>query len=63
MGSALLADNQIGAKTMGQYHKVYNLDKKEFIHAHKIGIGLKLTEQCGPCDIPTTSAAPVTVCQ
>lgn len=32
---------------MGQYHKVYNLDKKEYIHAHDIDLGLKLMEQCG----------------
>jgi hypothetical protein len=30
---------------MGQYHKVYNLDKKEFIHPHHIDNGLKLMEQ------------------
>lgn len=32
---------------MGQYHTVYNLDKKQFIHAHDIDNGLKLMEQCG----------------
>lgn len=32
---------------MGQYHKVYNLDKKEYIHAHRIDCGLKLREQYG----------------
>jgi hypothetical protein len=32
---------------MGQYHKVYNLDRKEFIHPHKIDCGLKLVEQMG----------------
>jgi len=32
---------------MGQYHKLYNLDKKEYIHAHRIDNGLKLMEQCG----------------
>lgn len=42
---------------MGQYHKVYNLDKREFIHAHDIDNGLKLLEQCGPGDQPTTSDA------
>lgn len=30
---------------MGQYHRTYNLDKKEFIHPHSIGNGLKLYEQ------------------
>lgn len=42
---------------MGQYHKVYNIDKREFIHAHRIDNGLKLLEQCGPGDTPTTSDA------
>lgn len=32
---------------MGQYHSVYNLDKKERIHAHDINNGLKLMEQVG----------------
>lgn len=32
---------------MGQYHKLYNLDKKEYVHAHNIDNGLKLMEQCG----------------
>ena len=32
---------------MGQYHKVYNVDKKEMLHAHKLGLGLKLMEQVG----------------
>lgn len=32
---------------MGQYHKVYNIDKKQFIHPHKIDNGLKLVEQIG----------------
>jgi len=32
---------------MGQYHDVYNLDKKERIHAHDLGLGLKLLEQMG----------------
>jgi hypothetical protein len=30
---------------MGQYHYVVNLDKKEFINPHKLGIGLKAWEQ------------------
>ena len=30
---------------MGQYHKLYNLDKKEFINPHAINNGLKLREQ------------------
>lgn len=40
---------------MGQYHKVYNLDKKEFIHPHDIDNGLKLYEQVG--HISSTSTA------
>jgi hypothetical protein len=32
---------------MGQYHELYNLDKKEFVHGHRINNGLKLMEQCG----------------
>ena len=30
---------------MGQYWKVVNLDKHEYIHPHKLGCGLKLWEQ------------------
>jgi hypothetical protein len=32
---------------MGQYHIVVNLDKKEWIHPHRIGLGLKQGEQIG----------------
>lgn len=32
---------------MGQYHMVYNKDKKEFIHGYDIDNGLKLMEQVG----------------
>jgi len=32
---------------MGQYHKVYNVDKKEFLNAHNLDNGLKLMEQVG----------------
>lgn len=32
---------------MGQYHYTVNIDKREFINPHKIGLGLKLLEQCG----------------
>lgn len=42
---------------MGQYHKVYNLDKHEFINPHEIDNGAKLLEQCGPGDLATTSDA------
>lgn len=30
---------------MGQYHITVNLDKKEYIHPHRLGDGLKLWEQ------------------
>ena len=30
---------------MGQYWKPVNLDKKEYMHAHHMGAGLKLLEQ------------------
>ncbi len=40
---------------MGQYHKVYNADKREYIHAHRIDNGLKLMEQVG-CDGSTADA-------
>ena len=33
---------------MGQYHYLINLDKKQFVHPHQIGNGLKLKEQVGP---------------
>jgi len=29
---------------MGQYHILINLDKKEFVHPHKLGLGLKQRE-------------------
>jgi len=29
---------------MGQYHLIVNLDKKEFLHPHELGDGLKLRE-------------------
>lgn len=32
---------------MGQYHKLYNLDRKEMVHGHDIDNGLKLLEQVG----------------
>lgn len=32
---------------MGQYHILINVDKKEYVHAHRIDNGLKLMEQCG----------------
>ena len=35
---------------MGQYHLTVNLDKKEFLMPHKLGVGLKLREQLGSSD-------------
>ena len=32
---------------MGQYHLTVNLDRKEFLMPHKLGVGLKLREQTG----------------
>jgi hypothetical protein len=32
---------------MGQYFYLVNLDKKQFVHAHEIGNGLKIGEQTG----------------
>lgn len=32
---------------MGQYHVTTNLSKKEFVHPHALGDGLKLIEQAG----------------
>ena len=32
---------------MGQYHKLYNVDKKEYVSGHGIDNGLKLLEQVG----------------
>lgn len=40
---------------MGQYHKVYNIDKGEMINAHGINNGLKLVEQIGH-DMSTSTA-------
>ena len=30
---------------MGQYHYIVNLDKREYINPHKLGVGLKACEQ------------------
>ena len=39
--------------TMGQYHLTVNLDKKEFLMPHKLGVGLKLREQTNTiCSTP-----------
>lgn len=45
---------------MGQYWKVVNLDKKEYINPHKLGCGLKLWEQLA--NHPGTGAALVILC-
>ena len=33
---------------MGQYHKLVNLDKREFVSPHNLGLGLKQWEHNGP---------------
>ena len=33
---------------MGQYHRIYNLDKKEFLHPHSFGDALKMMEFGAP---------------
>ena len=40
---------------MGQYHKLYNIDKREYVHGHRIDNGLKLLEQVG--HVKSTSTA------
>jgi len=40
---------------MGQYHKIVNLDRKEYLNPHRLGDGLKLTEQV--CTYGGTPAA------
>lgn len=44
-----------GGKKMGQYFIIVNLDKKEYLHPHKFGEGLKLLEFC--CCIGGTMTA------
>lgn len=45
---------------MGQYWKVVNLDKHEYVMPHKLGSGLKLWEQLA--NHPGTGAALVVLC-
>jgi hypothetical protein len=45
---------------MGQYWKVVNLDKREFVHPHKLGTGLKLWEQVA--GHPGTGVAMIILC-
>jgi hypothetical protein len=45
---------------MGQYWKVVNLDRREYIHPHKLGAGLKLWEQVA--NHPGTGAALLILC-
>ena len=40
---------------MGQYFLTCNLDKKEFIHPHQLGTGLKLREQIGVAHGPASA--------
>lgn len=45
---------------MGQYWKVVNLDKREFVYPHKLGAGPKLWEQLA--NSPGTGAAMIILC-
>ena len=45
---------------MGQYWVVTNLDKKEYVHPHKLGAGLKLWEQLA--NHPGTGGALIVLC-
>lgn len=45
---------------MGQYWKLVNLDKKEYVDPHKVGTGLKLWEQL--VNHPGTGAALIVLC-
>jgi hypothetical protein len=45
---------------MGQYWKVVNLDKKEYLDPHKLGAGLKLWEQLA--NYPGTGTALIVLC-
>lgn len=45
---------------MGQYWMAVNLDKKEFVHPHKLGCGMKLWEQLA--NQPSTGTALIVLC-
>jgi len=45
---------------MGQYWKVVNLDKREYVNPHKLGCGLKLWEQLA--NAPGTGVALIILC-
>lgn len=45
---------------MGQYWKLVNLDKREFVEPHKLGCGLKLWEQLA--NHPSTGTALIILC-
>jgi hypothetical protein len=47
---------------MGQYHKIVNLTKKQYIHAHDLGGGLKAYEQVGYPDSPSTALFMLLTC-
>lgn len=53
-------NNQNKRQNMGQYWKVVNLTKNEFITPHKLGCGLKLWEQLA--NHPGTGAALIILC-
>jgi len=46
---------------MGQYHSIYNIDKKEYITGHGLGCGAKLLEW-GCSSIGPTTALAVLLC-
>jgi len=46
-GSFIPSSTKKGNSFMGQYHYLVNLDKKQVVHPHQIGNGLKLRDQAG----------------
>ena len=49
---------------MGQYHIAVNIDRKEYVHPHELGDGLKLLEQAysGPGGLATALHVLLAVC-
>lgn len=47
---------------MGQYHYVCNLDKREFICPHKLGVGLKAWEQMASYGGTTAALFALLIC-
>ncbi len=46
---------------MGQYHQLVNFDRKEVVHPHKLGLGLKQAEHTG-CPASLSDALYMLVC-